>query len=255
MTAATLDFAYPWWLTYGHLAVALAASAAFAVAQWRGWARWLRVIFVVVAVWAFGGTAITRSFNAEGVPALPTQNFLSSGGGRVLDIGAGTGRSTIMVLAERPNATVVALDLFGDSFTTHFGPGGRPEDRLMANLRAAGVASRASIQAGDMRALPLPDESFDAVVSAYAMDHVGGDGARRALAEAHRVLKPGGEFLLMLVANDVWMKIAFGPVLSHGGTRGADWWREQATAAGFEVREEGTSTGTLYLLLTRAART
>jgi SAM-dependent methyltransferase len=254
MTSATLDFAYPWWLTYGHLAVALVVAAAFAVAQWRGWTRWLRVLFVVVAVWAFGSTAIMRSFNADGVPALPTQNFLRSGG-RVLDIGAGTGRSTIMVLTERPNATVVALDLFGDSFAMHFGPDGRPEDRLMANLRAAGVASRASIQAGDMRALPLPDASFDAVVSAYAMDHVGGEGARRALEEAHRVLKPGGEFLLMLVANDVWMKIAFGPVLSHGGTRGADWWREQATAAGFEVREQGTSTGTLYLVLARVAQT
>jgi SAM-dependent methyltransferase len=255
MTAATLDFAYPWWLSYGHLAVALVLTAAFAIAQWRGWVRGLRVLFVLVAVWAFGSAAIMRSFNAEGVPSLPTQGFLSSGEGRVLDIGAGTGRSTIMVLAERPKATVVALDLFGDSFAMHFGPGGRPEDRLMANLRAAGVAARASVQAGDMRALPLPDASFDAVVSAYAMDHVGGDGARRALAEAHRVLKPGGECLLMLVANDAWMKFAFGPVLSHGGTRGAEWWREQATAAGFEVKEEGTRPGTLYLLLTRGART
>jgi ubiquinone/menaquinone biosynthesis C-methylase UbiE len=147
----------------------------------------------------------------------------------------------------------VALDLFGDSFTQHFGTGDRPEARLLANLRAAGVASRASIQTGDMRALPLDDASFDAVVSAYAMDHVGRGGAARALAEARRVVKPGGDFLLMLVANDVWMKIAFGPILSHGGTRGADWWREQAMAAGFEVVEEGAGLGTLYFVFRKPA--
>jgi SAM-dependent methyltransferase len=249
MPETSIDFAYPWWLNYGHLFVALLAAAAFAVARLRRWSRWIVVVFGVFVVWASGSAAITWSFGADRVPSLPTQNFLRAGAGRVLDIGAGTGRSTIMVLGERPNATVVALDLFGDSFEHHFGPGGRPEDRLMANLGAAGVASRASIQAGDMRSLPLPDASFDAVVSAYAMDHVGGEGARQALAEAHRVLEPGGEFLLMLVANDLWMKFAFGPVLSHGGTRGADWWRGQATAAGFEIVEEGTRPGTLYFLL------
>lgn len=252
MTPATLDFAYPWWLSYGHLALAVAVAAVFAVAQWRRWARWLRICLVVVAVWASAGAAITWSFGADRVPSLPTQAFLRAGTGRVLDIGAGTGRSTIMVLGERPKATVVALDLFGDSFEHHFGAGGRPEERLLANLGAAGVVSRASIQAGDMRALPLPDASFDAVVSAYAMDHVGGEGARQALAEAHRVLEPGGEFLLMLVANDGWMKVAFGPMLSHGGTRDAGWWREQVHAAGFEIREEGTRPGTLYFLLGKA---
>ena len=35
--------------------------------------------------------------------------------GRVLDLGAGTGRSSIMVLTERPQATLVASDLFGPS--------------------------------------------------------------------------------------------------------------------------------------------
>lgn len=121
----------------------------------------------------------------------------------------------------------------------------------MANLRAAGVDTRATILAGDMRKLPLPGESVDAAVSAYAMDHVGREGAGQALAEAHRVLKPGGEFLLMLVANDVWMKVAFGPILSHGGTRGPTWWHEQAVAAGFEVIEEGSRPGTMFFLLRR----
>jgi hypothetical protein len=81
------------------------------------------------------------------------------------------------------------------------------------------------------------------------MDHLGRNGARTALVEAHRVLKPGGDFLLMLVANDGWAKLAFGPLLSHGGTYGVGWWSDAATAAGFEVRETGSRPATTYLLL------
>jgi len=63
------------------------------------------------------------------------------------------------------------------------------------------------------------------------------------------VLEPGGEFLLMLVHNDVWTTIAFGPLLSHGGLRGSDWWRREVAAAGFDVIEEGTRLGTVFFLL------
>ena len=38
-----------------------------------------------------------------------------------------------------------------------------------------------------MLKLPFGGHAFDAVVSAYAMDHLGRQGARTALAEARRV--------------------------------------------------------------------
>jgi ubiquinone/menaquinone biosynthesis C-methylase UbiE len=121
----------------------------------------------------------------------------------------------------------------------------------LTNLKVAGVDGRATIETADMLKLPFGDRTFDALVSAYAMDHLGRNGARTALAEAHRVLKPGGDFLLILVANDGWAKLAFGPLLSHGGTYGAGWWRDSAVKAGFEVREEGTRPVTTYFLLNR----
>jgi SAM-dependent methyltransferase len=156
-----------------------------------------------------------------------------------------------MVLTERPHATLVASDLFGTSFTQHFGHGESPRDRLLANLRAAGVDGRATIETADMLALPFANDAFDAIVSAYAMDHLGRGGAPKALTEAHRVLKPGGDFLLILVANDAWAQLAFGPMLSHGGTYGADWWRSAAANAGFLLREEGTRPVTNYFLLSK----
>jgi SAM-dependent methyltransferase len=250
MTPTSLDFGYPWWLSYGHLALFGVLLAAVLAARAAGASRWLVISMAALCLWAGSVALLVHLYGINQIPALPTQGFLSSGTGRVLDLGAGTGRSSIMVLKERPRATLVASDLFGTSFTRHFGPAGRPQDRLLANLRAAGVDGRATVETADMLKLPFPDHAFDAIVSAYAMDHLGRNGARTALAEAHRVLKSGGDFLLILVANDKWAKLAFGPLLSHGGTYGPDWWRDAAVKAGFDVREEGARPVTTYFLLT-----
>ena len=232
MSQTSIDFGYPWWLNYGHLALFGVLLAIGLGLHAAGASRRVMVVLGVLSLWAGSVALLVYFFGINRVPPLPTQSFLSSGTGRVLDLGAGTGRSSIMVLTERPKATLVASDLFGTSFTQHFGPGERPQDRLLANLKAAGVDGRATVETADMLKLPFADRAFDAIVSAYAMDHLGRNGARTALAEAHRVLRPGGDFLLILVANDGWAKLAFGPLLSHGGTYGAGWWRDAARTAG-----------------------
>jgi SAM-dependent methyltransferase len=245
------DF-YPWWLSYGHIVVLIPFAAMLALALRFHWSRWFVGIFGVLTLWSLAAMGVARlGFNPDSVPALPTQAFLRSGSGRVLDIGAGTGRSSIMVLTARPKATLVASDLFGESFDTHFGKAETPQDRLRANLKAAGVDARATIETADAMKLPYGDASFDAIVSAYVLDHLGRDGADKALAEAARVVKPGGDFLLMLVANDAWAKFAFGPLLAHGGPRGPAWWTPHMEQAGFTVVETGTSPVTLYLLARR----
>ena len=251
MSQTYMDFGYPWWLNYGHLALFGVLLTIALLARTAGASRWVKVVLGALALWAASVALLVHFYGINRVPPLPTQAFLSSGSGRVLDLGAGTGRSSIMVLTERPQATLVASDLFGTSFAQHFGPSERPQDRLLTNLRAAGVDERVTIETADMLKLPFADRAFDAVVSAYAMDHLGRNGARTALAEAHRVLRPGGDFLLILVANDGWAKLAFGPLLSHGGTYGAKWWREAAGAAGFDIHEEGSRPVTTYFLLTR----
>jgi ubiquinone/menaquinone biosynthesis C-methylase UbiE len=194
-----------------------------------------------------------RSFRHQRQRAAFIADAVLSGNrrGRVLDMGAGTGRSSIMVLESRPQATLVALDLFGKSFDQHFGRGETPQGRLLANLKAAGVDQRATIATADMRKLPFEPAAFDAVVSAYAIDHLNRQGTDQALAEAARVLKPGGELLLMIIANEKWAKFAFGPLLSHGGPRGADWWTAHVQQAGFQILEQGTRPLTFYLLARR----
>jgi len=228
------------------------ALAGLLIGYLRKWSKWPMIFFGALAIWSGAAVLLVRfGFNINGRATLPTQSFLHSGTGRVLDLGAGTGRSSIMVLAARPQTTLVALDLFGESFERHFGPGESPQGRLLRNLKAAGVEQRATIETSDMRKLPFEAASFDAIVSSYAVDHLNREGISQALAVAARVVKPGGEFLLMLIANDKWVKCFFGPLLSHGGTRGSAWWKTRVKEAGFQVIEEGTYPATLYLLLRR----
>jgi SAM-dependent methyltransferase len=250
MTA--LDYGYPWWLSYGHVPLAAAAILLLILGGARKWSKWPMLLVGAVALWSSAAfLAVRFVIDINGRPALPTESFLRSGAGRVLDIGAGTGRSSVMVLTARPKATLVALDLFGKSFEQHFGPGEDPQQRLLANLKAAGVEQRATIKAADMRQLPFEAAEFDAIVSAYAIDHLNRDGIKQALAEAARVLKPGGDFLLMLIGDEPWGRFTFGPLIMHGGPRGAAWWTDRAQEAGFQVAEQGTRPITLYLLARR----
>lgn len=203
-----------------------------------------------VILWSVAACLVARfGLNANGRLPLPTQRFLVSGTGRVLDMGAGTGRSTLMVLEARPQTTVVALDLFAKSYEEHFGPGVNGQERLLSNLKAAGVERRATIQAGDMRKLPFEPATFDGVVSTYAIDHLDRNGIITALGEAFRVLKPGGEFLMMVITKDPWLKFTFGPLLLHSGTRSSEWWTGRLQEAGFQIVEQGTRPATLYLLV------
>jgi SAM-dependent methyltransferase len=244
-----LAFGYPWWISYGHLIVVAFFLALLLLAYVRKWPMWPKLLLSVIALWSIGAFLAARFvLDINGKGTLPTENFLRSGTGRVLDLGAGTGRSSIMVLEARPQTTLVALDLFGKSYDQHFGRGASPEERLRANFRAAGVDRRASIQAADMRKLPFDAASFDAIVSAYAIDHLSREGARETLGEAARVLRPGGEFLLMVIGKDPWLQFTFGPLLVHAGTRGSEWWTGHLQEAGFHVVEHGMRPATLYLL-------
>ena len=243
------DFGYPWWLSYGHLVIAAPAALLWLFGRARKWSKTLLLLVGAVTVWSVVAFFVTRfGLNANGRLSLPTQKFLSSGSGTVLDMGAGTGRSTLMVLEERPQTTVTALDLFGDSYEKHFGPGNSGQERLTRNLQAAGLADRATIQTGDMRKLPFEPGRFDAVVSTYAIDHLSGKGIDTALRETARVLKPRGEFLIMNIAKDMWLRFTFGPLLLHSGTRDEAWWTNRLRASGFEIIEAGKRPVTLFIL-------
>jgi SAM-dependent methyltransferase len=244
-----IDIGYsgPW--THGHLYITAVALPLAWLAWRRRWPRVVTALLAAVTLWSVAAFLVVQFvFRFNDVPKLPTAAFVASGPARVVDLGAGSGRSTIMLLWERPQATAVALDNFSAGYIVGHGP-----DKTRANFRAAGIESRATVQSGDMRALPFPDRSFDAAISVAAIDHLSREDSRKALSEAARVLKPGGQFLLEVMNPDWWMRFAWGPLLLHGADRDRlrARWTGQLDQAGFQVKEIGTQPITLYLLSVR----
>lgn len=66
-------------------------------------------------------------------------------------------------------------------------------------LRKKGVLERCKLLVGDVRALPYPDETFDLVVAVEVLEHI--PDPEVGLAEAMRVLKPGGYAITALPVN------------------------------------------------------
>jgi demethylmenaquinone methyltransferase/2-methoxy-6-polyprenyl-1,4-benzoquinol methylase len=101
-------------------------------------------------------------------------------GSRVLDLGAGTGDIALEIHARQPQAWSLAAD-----FTV--------EMMRVGQKRPHGDAL--DWCATDALNLPYANESFDAVVSGFLMRNV--SDLPRALAEQHRILKPGGCIVIL----------------------------------------------------------
>ena len=116
---------------------------------------------------------------------------------RVVDLACGTG--DIARLASAAGADVTGIDITP-----------RMIELARERSRRAGVR-RTRFLVGDMTALPLPDACADVVTTGYGLRNV--PDLDRAVAEIHRVLKPGGR-LLSLDFN----RPAVGPVRAayHG---------------------------------------
>ena len=56
--------------------------------------------------------------------------------------------------------------------------------------------SSARVRSGSLMALPYPEATFDRALCLDVLEHLSFDDQPRALAELHRVLKPGGELLV-----------------------------------------------------------
>ena len=238
----TFDFGYSFWVRYAMIVPLILAGILAAFAVWRSWPRWVVIPAAVVALWAAVAVVLLNAMLNRPM-TLPTERFLTSGSGRVLDVGAGSGRAASGVLLARPRTTAVGSDIYSG----YWGIDENTPERFMKNARIAGVADRASARVGDARQLPFGDGEFDAVVSSYAIDHLRRAERPKAIAEVARVLKPGGEFLLMLIHVD-WRVWLVSPLLAHHPSQGPEPWRDWLRENGFSLEEEGTHFSTLYFL-------
>jgi len=76
---------------------------------------------------------------------------------------------------------------------------------------------------GDAEALPYPDGAFDAVVSNFGIHHIA--HSDRAMAEAHRVLRPGGRLAITnwaTPAENIAWRLLFDAIRAHGDLQAAN---------------------------------
>jgi ubiquinone/menaquinone biosynthesis C-methylase UbiE len=104
-------------------------------------------------------------------------------GGRMLDVGCGTGTLVLMAQQQHPDVTVIGVD-------------GDPTILGIARNKAQRAGIALQLDEGMAYALPYADGSFDAVVSTLTFHHLTPDQQERALAEVQRVLRPGGRLVI-----------------------------------------------------------
>jgi tRNA (cmo5U34)-methyltransferase len=97
---------------------------------------------------------------------------------RVLELGVGTGETSRRVLDAHPGVELIGIDESADML----------------------AAASAQVEGADLRVSrledPLPDGSFDLVVSALAVHHLDGEGKADLFARVADRLRPGGRFVL-----------------------------------------------------------
>ncbi|MFO0578759.1 MAG: class I SAM-dependent methyltransferase [Polyangia bacterium] len=115
------------------------------------------------------------------------------GGERVLDVGCGRGLMLIGAALRLSRGRAVGIDLWQTADQS-----GNSESTTRKNAAAEGVADRIELHTSDARRLPFADESFDVILSTWALHNIpDAAGRARAVREIARVLAPGGRVLIV----------------------------------------------------------
>jgi ubiquinone/menaquinone biosynthesis C-methylase UbiE len=167
-----------------------------------------------------GGRAFFEEVTRHRYAAQPFMRtlvgFEQCAGQRVLEVGCGLG--TDLRQFALAGARVVGVELSSRS-------------ARLARQHFAVFATPGAIVNGDAEQLPFADASFD-VVYAFGVLHHTPDTAT-AIGECHRVLKPGGRFLIMLYNRRSW-QVVVEPYL-HAA---AHWVRGQRVLVGALDRDD-----------------
>ncbi len=129
----------------------------------------------------FGGTADVM--RRQVIP--PISRFLAANderAPRLLDIACGTGRTLSQIAVTHPDLRLYGLDL-------------SPYYLQVARTVLTGV-SDVSLVAENAERMPFRDEHFSILTSVYLFHELPRPARRRVLAEAYRILRPGGLFVI-----------------------------------------------------------
>jgi SAM-dependent methyltransferase len=165
---------------------------------------------------------------------------LSQAPRRWVNIHAGLDETSHLLAAFFPSADGKVLDIYD------------PREMTEPSIEQARLITPASVRAipADWRALPLPDNEFDAAFVVFAAHELRRHEARDQLfRELARVLRAGGEIALVEHSRDWANFLAFGPGFLHFFSKRA--WRRAANAARLQVRMDFSMTPFVHVFMLR----
>jgi ubiquinone/menaquinone biosynthesis C-methylase UbiE len=125
--------------------------------------------------------------------------------GRLLEIGCGVGAELKLVARRHPGLRITGIDLDPRHLTA-------ARDHLAPEIARGDIA----LAMGDAYRLPFAAASFDCVITIWMLEHV--TDPRPILAEARRVLAPGGRLICTEVDNARFGFLPEQPAIAH-------WWQ------------------------------
>jgi SAM-dependent methyltransferase len=109
---------------------------------------------------------------------------------RVVDLGCGRGAVLNLVARRVPQGRALGVDLWKSVDQSG-------NDPATAKRNAAAEGVEVALVTADMRALPIASASVDLVVSSLAIHNIRQESGReKAIAEAARILRPGGRLMV-----------------------------------------------------------
>jgi ubiquinone/menaquinone biosynthesis C-methylase UbiE len=170
--------------------------------------------------WAFAYDFVVRLLSLNRENALREETIRLAQidpGAAVLDVGCGTGTLTLRAKAVAGSTGRVC------------GIDAATEMIAQARKKAQKAGAQVEFQVGVIEALEYADGTFDRVLSSLMMHHLPPDLQKRALLEVYRVLKPGGQLLI----------VDFDASVPRRGTDGLHHKAQHSTAATTQATREG----------------
>lgn len=142
-------------------------------------------------IYSFGQGAGKSDSKAGVIFNLLRSDFPDFTPTRILDLGCSAGAASAAYAAEYPEADVHALDI-GAGMLRY------------AHARAEALGAPVTFHQMDAAQLKFPDDSFDLIVSHNMLHEISAEKRRQAMAEALRVVRPGG----LVIFQDVDTRFA-----------------------------------------------
>ncbi len=202
MAAAKADYGIDAPTVVRNLAIAGIAGILLGLALWAMMVPTLPVLGAILSIVVFvsglsmAATAGLMVWSSKRWKIRQRERLIDAlelaGNELVLDVGCGRGLLLNGAARRLPKGKAYGIDLWQTVDQS-----GNSSEATVTNSKAENVADRVEIKTADMRDLPFPDGTMDAVISSLAVHNVPGrDGRAKAVREIARVLKPKGRLVL-----------------------------------------------------------